>query len=287
MKQIKIVDTVPTYGQAERYISLAMDFKKFMWRNFGKISKIDINEIISKFHLKGIVFGNYTTQEERYFFLFKLQNQLELLAKIKGNNNLGLGILTVAFGSEGKSKSNAHFAPDRLLINISRGRKTNYNSQFKGENSFVHEYFHFVDFIIGRSDAKFNENFASEARAKAEQANIKIENIRLAVHQLYIDKDYGKDWDKRFSQKYIEYLQNPIEMFARLSEATITAIVQTDKKYANYIKHFPNSYQRDDRYYQQKEIFQHKLDARIKKALKDLNQTMVKTLKIALPKFRL
>src|SRR5690606_11040514 len=128
------------------------------------------------------------------------------------------------FGSEGKSRPNAHFSPARLLININRGRKESYKGDFKGENSFVHEYFHFIDYIQGRSESNFGENFASEANKKTSIP--KIENIRVAVKHLIDDQNYGKTWYDEYGKRYNDYLNKPIELFARLSEATITAIVQ-------------------------------------------------------------
>ncbi|MCH2225993.1 MAG: hypothetical protein MK066_14590, partial [Crocinitomicaceae bacterium] len=107
MKHIKIVDTIATFGNAEKYISYEAKFEQFMNREFGltRIKELDPLAIVKKYNLKGIVFGNYVSQEERYFFLFKIEKQLSLLASLKGSNNLGKGILIIAFGSQGMAKA--------------------------------------------------------------------------------------------------------------------------------------------------------------------------------------
>src|SRR5690554_3006358 len=118
MKIRKIVDTVAVYGQAENYIDLNISFVKFLRDQYKIIPKdLTAEKITKKYNLRGVAFGNYVTQEERFFFLYKADRQLEVISKLKGSKDLGFGVLTLAFGVEGSPRANAHINPRKLLIN--------------------------------------------------------------------------------------------------------------------------------------------------------------------------
>lgn len=240
----KIVDTIQNFGAAEHYIQLKADFKKFLSDEYGKkeILAIDPNTVVKKYNLKGIVFGLYVTQEERYHFLYKITNQLEALAKIKKSNNLGKGVLIIAFGVEGMSRPNAHYNPAKQLINLNRGRKGDYKSVLKGENSFIHEYGHFLDFCQGRGDKSINTNFATETEDPT-TGNDKTKKYINLINKVEENKDYYKKLDKIGSPGFSKYLKLRIEVFARLFESALTyhiienkigkAVFFKDSKYIN------------------------------------------------------
>ena len=73
MRIKKIVDTIENYGAAEHYITFNANFQRFLRNKFKvrEIKDIDALDIVKKYKLRGIVFGNYVTQEERFFFLSK------------------------------------------------------------------------------------------------------------------------------------------------------------------------------------------------------------------------
>lgn len=210
-----------------------MNFVKFFKRNFKTIPKnIDAEQLAKKYHLRGFAFGNYVTQEERFFFLYKIQKQLEILAKIKGDNNLGLGALTIAVGSEGKGGSLAHFNAAKLLINLNRGRKSRYKDVFQGESSLIHEYGHFIDFIIGRSKPELKLNMASASKSKTKYKD--IEAIRKPVEILLNNKGYIQDLKESSNFKY---LITPWEIWARLFEKTVFDLTKEQKEFSSYYKY--------------------------------------------------
>lgn len=228
-KRFKIVDTIGNFGAAEKHIVFSADFERFLKSTYGRVDllKVDPEQIIKKYNLKGFVFGNYVTQEERYHFVYKIGRQLEVLARLKGDNNLGKGVLIIAFGSKGIAKSAAHYNADEQLINLNRGRKGNYKDVLQGENSFIHEYGHFLDFLQGQKDSLIGHknkgvNFASES------TNFKGSAISLSFSSL-VDKveqneSYMKGLEGRSNTKY---LKSRIEIFARLFETVITYGVTT------------------------------------------------------------
>ena len=210
-----------------------MNFLKFFKRNFNHIPKnISAENIAKKYNLRGFAFGNYVTQEERFFYLYKIEKQLEILAKIKKSNDLGLGALIIAVGSEGKGGSLAHFSPAKLLINLNRGRKDSYFNVFQGESSLIHEYAHFIDFIAGRSAKNLNLNFASSAQKTSKYKRVEV--IRKPVEILMKDNNYMK---RLASRPNAEYLEQPWEIYARLFEKTVYELTKNDERFSDYYRY--------------------------------------------------
>lgn len=243
MKVRKAVDTIQGYGQAENYIEMDVNFRKFLSKMFPGRDTMDIANFIKTLHpeyvvkeynLKGIVFGNYVTQEERYYLLYKVVAQLEILRMyrhgLRGPRtaDIGLGRLVIAFGSEGISKFAAHFNPAKDLININRGRKQSHKTYMQGEDSFIHEYAHFVDFVLGRKNQSHNKNFDSES------PETRLGKLTRIATQ---DAEY---MERLEGQSNTKYLQSDIEVFARLIEAAVTHDVQ--KSHPDWAPFFPQKY---------------------------------------------
>ncbi len=261
MTRIKIIDSTTHIGAAERHLILRPDFKRFLRNKYGvdHFKLLDPIVICKKYKLKGFVFGNYVTQEERYYFLFKVSKQLELLAKIKGSNDLGGGVLTIGFGADGRPKANAHYNPEGQFINLNRGRKSDYKNVLKGESSFVHEYGHFLDFIQGRSDLTTNVNFASQT-IDAGQHLLGVGTIKASkkpatkrfVALTQIATNNKKYMDGLKGYKNANYLKLPWEIFARMFETTITRMSQT--QYKDYEKYLDPGRYKSNYYLSTKEI---------------------------------
>ncbi|WP_107037841.1 hypothetical protein [Brumimicrobium mesophilum] len=211
-----------------------MNFLKFFKRNFKDIPKtIDAEKLAKKYNLKGFAFGNYVNQEERFFFLYKIKKQLEILAKIKKNNDLGFGELIIAVGSEGKGGSLAHFNPSKLLINLNRGRKSKYKNKYQGESSLIHEYAHYIDWIAGRSKNKeLGISFASQQPEPTQYKQ--IETIRKPTKELLFNKDYVAPLIKHPQSKY---LLAPWEVWARLFEKTVYELTKNDERFYHYYQY--------------------------------------------------
>ena len=226
----KIVDTIENFGSAEKYLVFDSDFERFIKGQYPKHKFLETNQhnLVKKYNLKGIVFGNYVTQEERFHFIFKIKHQLETLALISGTSNIGKGKLIVAFGAEGKAQSAAHYNPTKQLINLNRGRLGSYKNVLQGENSFLHEYGHFIDFLTGRSNGGIPVNFASEYRDNMQGKPSDItKNFSKVAQKLFEETEYVERLKKETNWKY---LSSPTEMFARLYESALTHFVMKNYK---------------------------------------------------------
>lgn len=226
----KIVDTIQNFGAAEEYINLDADFQRFIKQTYGKfdILNVDAKKIVEQYNLKGIVFGNYVSQEERYHFLYKISKQLEVIAKITKRKNLGKGKLIIAFGAEGKARALAHYNADKQLINLSRGRKGDYTQVLKGENSFIHEFGHFVDYETGRADKSIPFNFSSEVEDDLGfTGNDKTKNISGAVYAINQDAKYIEGL---YKYSNAQYLASNVELWARLFETALSYYIYDNYK---------------------------------------------------------
>lgn len=254
----KLVDTTNAMARAERELQFSPRFLRFVRGKFNlnEIKTINAEQVAKKYNLKGVIFGNYTTQEERHFYLYKVSKQMECLAMIRGNNNIGKGILTLSIGAAGVGGNiYAHYEPGQSLINLARGNKGDYTNFMKGENSFLHEYGHFLDFEQGRKhDKNLNHNFASE------NTNPNWPNkltLRFSEPITIVKNDEG------YMQKLkTPYLKKTIEIFARLFEASITHYINESgpSKYRQYDKFFNRLYE-EKIYYPKNKILDESLDA--------------------------
>jgi len=253
-KFIKIQDTVGVFGAAEKYISVSADFEKFIKDTYStsrnEFLKIDVNTIIKKFNLKGFVFGNYVTQEERYHFLYKISKQLEFLAKVSGSDDLGKEKLIIAFGVKGRKGTLAHYNSLKSLINLNRGRKGkgNYTDVLQGENSFIHEYGHFLDSLQGQADKTAPNVWASEIKTGVDQKTRPFAELVIAINKevSYIEGLYNKK-----KPKLTKYLQSDNEIFARVFESAFTYYVTDKWKEA---KGFFEPKEYDNKWYLSKDI---------------------------------
>lgn len=258
----KLIDTTTSFGRAEKELNFNSAFLRFIRGKYDlkDIKNIDAEKVTKKYNLKGVVFGNYTSQEERHFYLYKTAMQFEALSKIKGNNNIGKGILILSIGAHGVGGNiNAHFSPGEDLINLARGNKGDYKNFMKGENSFVHEYGHFLDFQQGRiKDKTLNFNFACENKNPnwSNKNTLVYSNL---VTKLVEDKTY-------FDSLPTTYYKKRIEIFARIFEASITHYVNLHMK--DYKQFFDRSYS-EYYYYPKSKILSLGIDKTVIKILRN------------------
>jgi hypothetical protein len=143
-------------------------FRVLFPKNYDPLNQ---DMVIKQFDLKGLEYGNWLTQEDRFNYLMAIQIALFDISKITGIKNVGLGKLVgISFGARGVSNFLAHFEPDTNMINITRfheakkvtflgipvyGDKT--TDMVKGQlfettggiGSFAHEYGHALDYVFG------------------------------------------------------------------------------------------------------------------------------------------
>lgn len=118
----------------------------------------DVLKVQDRYHLRGIQFGNWVTQEDRYNYtaaLYICLYDLNKVLKFK-DNNLGLDkSLGLAFGARGRSRAVAHYEAATDIINMTRyNSDTTIPKQIRflnsgGVGALAHEYGHFLDYYFG------------------------------------------------------------------------------------------------------------------------------------------
>ncbi|MBQ4788088.1 hypothetical protein F9U39_01500 [Pectobacterium versatile] len=109
----------------------------------------------SAFGFRGVQFGNYVEGARRQADLNDAFDALTDMADVLGvpARSLSLnGELGLAFGARGRGGQNsakAHYEPDQVAINLTKG---------KGAGSLAHEWFHALDNYFGQADQHGFEN---------------------------------------------------------------------------------------------------------------------------------
>ena len=169
---------VTLYWMKERYAEIYKAFRPWFTKIVPKSADpFDQRDIISRFNLKGVEYGNWLSQEDRFNYFMALEIALyDLQGILNFGYNIGLGNsdatrVGVAFGARGKSSALAHFEPDTFMINLTRYKEVSsitdifgrpkYPGTTTGEvkdqlfyktggvGSLGHEYGHALDFWFG------------------------------------------------------------------------------------------------------------------------------------------
>ncbi len=250
IKRPVIVGTLGSSGQSrlEQYwqnIGFADYYHHF---RKGDLPRAFLNQIESQhnidklFHLKGVDYGQYLTNEDRYNYLYALAialYDLNSVLKIQSNNMGMNGTLGVTFGARGRAGALAHYEPTTNYINLTRYHKDKTKRKEElfvnsgGVGSFAHEYGHFLDYWAG-SNIEPGEYYSLTAGSSLYDAakpkyNPTKQPLRAATQKIlnkacFDDKGNDSAFIKRikkFSKK--TYYQQQNEIFARLFEQYIAA----------------------------------------------------------------
>jgi len=194
--------------------------------------------LINFYQWKGIEFGKWTTNEDRYNYLLALilaSHDLNITLGFK--NNIGLfQTLSVAFGARGQGKALAHFEPNTFAINLTRYHRADKARGTKeqrffgtgGIGSLAHEYGHALDYFFGQYVSKSVSlsggdrtytHFTKEQLTKGDKL---VQGMNRVINACIWDKkkkgwsDYYKNLKLQFEGK--EYWFRHNEIWARLFE---------------------------------------------------------------------
>lgn len=208
--------------------------------------------VVKKFHLRGIQYGNWVNQEDRYNYLFAIALSLDDLKELCGLSYKQVGMngnLTLAIGARGQGFNSgiAHFEPNSNAINITRyphelkdifGRtimkatkkgNTKYAMMlnFGGIGALAHEWGHAMDFNV---DGKKYSSGGRSTRFKPNATTMKAKSAHGAMERLLATLLTNPDGTKSAFRKKLddvaeknnkmgEYFLRRTEIFARYFEA--------------------------------------------------------------------
>ena len=171
------------------------------WRGGKDVSAEDFREA---FDFRGVEFGNWMQQKDRRQALNECYDSLMDLAMVCGVSPKALslgGKLTMAFGARGVGKFNAHYEPDKVVINLTKT---------KGAGSLAHEWFHAIDNYFNMQGW---DEFATESTRNVERKEM-AEAWKDLVRAIN-GSDYFKRSDKYARLKGSRYWIEPTELGAR------------------------------------------------------------------------
>ena len=173
-------------------------FKYYYLKNFKPLRSpsIDVQKIVkggdfnrlqelilNTYKINSLEFGNWVNQTRRMDFELSLIVALYDFNKVLKFTNTNIGVnksLNIAFGARGVANAFAHYEPYTKIINLSRDRRADKQTDFfgnkiavyadspakykllaeqlreehSGYGSFAHEYGHFLDYILAEKYVK-------------------------------------------------------------------------------------------------------------------------------------
>ena len=190
---------------------------KEYWNRRGGVNSLDLIKLFEGYKFQYLEFGNYVNQRQRDEKLRAFLNGCEKeMSKLMKTKNLGIDRhISVSFGGRGtgtrgysKTPAIAHFEPATCFINFTKNH---------GLESFAHEYFHALDYLVGRYIEPMSRcNYLSQSYDVTEP----LPPIRAAMQNLMLDYYLiQKEKNPNFLKvDNLKYWASPVECFARLSE---------------------------------------------------------------------
>ncbi len=265
----KLVDRgdVPPTGRSDQYWRGAKEPKVIFKPDNDKVRKgmkmpktyayNDYHFLERFYNLKGIEFGNWLSQQDRFNYVAGLGIALYDLSEILGFSPKQLSIngkVGIAFGARGRGAALAHFEPGTFFINLTRYQRPKKGTTLKprfdrtklltlsgGVGSFAHEFGHALDYYAGMYLEK-NEtkaiSFGHSLRTEPDKKLLKENSLtglmeRLLNKIIWKNNSTKSDYYKRLEkQKETDYYYRRNEIFARAFESYVH-LKMAKKKYYN------------------------------------------------------
>lgn len=188
------------------------------WR--GADVNILPRELMAEFGLRGVQFGNYTTEFDRLHNCNQTFDSFQELALVTGikPSEISLGRqLAMAFGARGRRGTKAHFEPDENVINLTRDN---------GAGSLAHEWGHALDAFINKSFDKENNKLATERGMEYLDKNNRHFPTLNKIKAILEDHDTDYYKNSLRLERGERYYTLPCEMFARAFNAYVFDTLQ-------------------------------------------------------------
>lgn len=204
----------------------------------------DAEFLIKKYRLKGIDFGNWLSQEDRYNYLMMagvaMYHLSHTILKCPAGH-IGRGQLFLSFGSRGRGGSYAHYHSTDQYIQINRWPKTagkrgkSYTKTLaagKTHEAFAHEFGHAVDgknmeYMSGGRSVIMGVRQPVLLKQLHQKWAARLEMERLFLVLFFKPNGEPTDWVKKFTAlNEKEYWYRRTEIFARYFEALSALILE-------------------------------------------------------------
>lgn len=209
---------------------------------------------VKRFSLRGIQYGNWLSQEDRYNYLFAITISLYDMKELLNLPYHKIGFknkLTLAFGARGRGTALAHFEPGNFAINLTRYPNSITNpftnekkkflkkddSKYKamlnmgGVGAFSHEWAHALDYELGKAGKYLSGGRSTRYKVDTKLINQKTPagTMERILKILNCNEDGSKSAYRTKLEAQIkdssagDYYIRRTELFARLFEAFCAA----------------------------------------------------------------
>lgn len=199
--------------------------------------RIDGDDFLSAFKIRGGEFGNYTNDKDRqanlnmaYEAFCDLADALEISREDIGLRGLETGALAIAFGARGNGNALAHYEPEREVINLTK---------LRGAGSLAHEWGHALDDFIAKVSGLHTGEYASQSLR-----NVAIpETLKELIHRLIRNEDgtltefYSNSAkiDNEATKAKRGYWKSNVELFARAFACYVQDKLEESDKQNDYL----------------------------------------------------
>lgn len=210
------------------------------WKKKGVSDGVDMIKFFDGFNFRFLEYGNWINQPERIESLRRVLLSCDtVLYPLFKSKNLGLDKnISVAIGGRGYGGRVAgHFEPSTLFINLAKNT-VDVPKPMVSLYAFGHEYFHGLDYFLGRyvEPVKFC-NYLSQSWDNPQAWKYPIRNAMSELLLAY----YETSQSNPMYMKGVHnrgYWESPQECFARISEQCLCRYAENlaiKKRVSNYI----------------------------------------------------
>ena len=196
---------------------------------------VSAKEFAERFNFRAVEFGNSVSQKERqtalnalYDSLMDMANALDISPEAISLN----GKLAFAYGARGSGNAEAHYEPEKNVINLTRTR---------GAGNVAHEWWHALDYYFADSkttpatDGKFRSGIRDEVKNIFQKLNILFTGdssyvTRAERLDAFTKKNYYAQPTEMAARAFGDYISRILESRGQVNDFLNSSVSETDWK---------------------------------------------------------
>lgn len=196
---------------------------------------VSVKEFSEKFNFRAVEFGNSVSQKERQIALNALYDSLLDLAALLDISPEAIslnGKLAFAYGARGVGNAEAHYEPEKNVINLTKTR---------GAGNVAHEWWHALDYYFADSknnpamDGKYRDGIRPEIKKIFEELQKLFSGnseyvIRAERLDAFTKKNYYTQPTEMAARAFADYVSRQLESQGQINDFLSNHVSETDWK---------------------------------------------------------
>lgn len=196
---------------------------------------VSVKEFSEKFNFRAVEFGNSVSQKERQIALNALYDSLLDLAALLDISPEAIslnGKLAFAYGARGVGNAEAHYEPEKNVINLTKTR---------GAGNVAHEWWHALDYYFADSknnpamDGKYRDDIRPEVKKIFEELQKLFSGnneyvTRAKRLDAFTKKDYYTQPTEMAARAFTDYVSRQLESQGQVNDFLSNHVSETDWK---------------------------------------------------------